>query len=390
MRIRIEDGLVYQKHRFVQETIVVEDDRIVRTKDASEENPAEEEPADQVFCARGLRAVPGFFDIHTHGAAGVDVNAASGEDLERICRHFATHGTTGWLASVLTDSRERTLGCIREYRRWKTLKHGGARLEGLHLEGPFLSPDYRGAMPEAFLQKGDPALLREYQEAADGDIRYLTIAPEVEGVLDLIAQARRMGIQVAVGHSGADYAAAREAFLRGARGATHTGNAMRLWHQREPAVFGAVLEEPSVYAEMICDGRHLHPGTVRLIVKNKGLNRIVAVTDSIMAAGLPDGHYRLGVNDVTLEQGDAMLTGTSVRAGSILSMEEALQNLMAYTGLTLEEALPALTENPARLMGFAGEIGFLEKGMRANLTFLDGKNRVVRTMVDGKWAEGAN
>lgn len=381
MQIGIQDGLLYQKHRFVKGDILIEDGRIRRIGPGLPEGI-------RVFCAQGLRVVPGFFDLHTHGAAGVDVNAARAEDLERVCRAFASHGTTGWLASILTDSREQTLRCIGEYRRWKTLPHRGARLEGLHLEGPFLSPQYRGAMPEMFLRRGDPALLREYQEAAGGDIRYLTVAPETEGVQELIPTARRLGIQVAVGHTGADYDTARQAFLRGARAATHMGNAMRLWHQREPAVFGAVLEEASIYAELICDGRHLHPGTVRLIVQNKGPGHILAVTDSIMAAGLPDGQYRLGVNDVTLEKGDARITGTDIRAGSVLSMDEALRNLMAFSHLPLEEALLALTENPARLLGLSDQLGFLEEGRRANLTFLDAKNHVVRTMADGEWLEG--
>ena len=183
-------------------------------------------------------------------------------------------------------------------------------------------------MPEHLLRKGEPALLRSYQEQAEGCIRYLTASPEVEGVLDLIPAARELGIVTAIGHSGADYETAMAAIATGAAAATHTFNAMQLLHQHRPAILGAVLES-DVYCEAICDGRHLHPGIVRLLLKTKGLNRIVAITDSIMAAGLPDGNYHLGVNEVVVEEGDAKLASDGTRAGSTLTQNTALKNLLA-------------------------------------------------------------
>ena len=339
-----------------------------------------------VLHAEGQRVVPGFFDIHTHGAVNVDVNAATAEDLEQICRFFASQGTTSWLCSVLTDTREQTLWCIEQYKKWTQMEHGGATLEGIHLEGPFLASEYKGAMPEYLLRKADIALLKEYQEAAEGNIRYITVSPEVEGIPEIIPQIREMGIQVAIGHSGADYETSLKAIQNGAMAATHTGNAMKLLHQHFPSIFGAVLEADKVYAEMICDGRHLHPGTVRFIIKCKGLDRVVAITDSIMAAGLPDGNYKLGVNDVVVEDGDAKLVSNGVRAGSTLTMGRALKKLLEYTGRPLDEILPVLTENPARLMGMFHRIGSIEKGKRANLVFLDQENNVVKTMVDGRFS----
>lgn len=178
---------------------------------------------------------------------------------------------------------------------------------GIHLEGPFLSPEYKGAMPEHLLQSKNIPLIEEYQKAAQGEIRYITVSPEVDGMVEDIPKLKALGIQVAIGHSGADYDTARAAVANGAMASTHTGNAMKLLHQHFPAIWGAVLEDDRVYCEVICDGRHLHPGTVRLILKTKGLERVVAVTDSIMAAGLPDGEYRLGVNEVVVIDGDAKL-----------------------------------------------------------------------------------
>ncbi|MCD8157147.1 MAG: N-acetylglucosamine-6-phosphate deacetylase [Clostridiales bacterium] len=336
----------------------------------------------------GKWIVPGFIDIHTHGAVGVDVNGADVEGLEKIGRFFAENGTTGWLCSVLTDTPEQTgraIGAYREYRR-RLEDSGdavsGAGLLGIHLEGPFLSPVYRGAMPEHLLRTGDAALVEEYQKLPDGGIRYITVSPEVDGGIAMIPALKELGIVVSIGHSGADYATAMQAIRAGAAAATHTGNAMRLLHQHEPAIFGAALES-DIYCEMICDGRHLHPGTVRLIAKTKGMDRVVAITDSIMAAGLPDGKYHLGVNPVVVKDGDAVLESDGTRAGSTLTQAQALKNLLAFTGKPLEEILPLLTENPARLTGIFDRKGSIVEGKDADLTILDEDNNVDQVYVGG-------
>lgn len=380
MKLLIQGGMVYRSHRFAKEDILIKESLIHKI---GEEITDPDKEGAAVLDAFGHWIVPGFFDIHTHGAAGVDVNAATAEDLERICRFFASQGTTGWLASILTDTKEQTLWCISQYLKWRGLEHRGAILEGIHLEGPYLAKEYKGAMPEHLLRTADIDLLREYQEAAQGAIRYITVSPEVEGIVDCIPEIRKLGIQVAIGHSGADYETSRRAIEQGAAAATHTGNAMKLLHQHSPAIFGAVLEDDGVYAEMICDGLHLHPGTVRFLMKIKGLDRVVAITDSIMAAGLPDGDYKLGVNDVVVKDGDARLKSSDVRAGSTLTTGRAYRNLLQFTGRAPEEILPILTENPARLMGMSGQIGSIGEGMQANLLFLNHENEIVRTMVNG-------
>lgn len=337
-----------------------------------------------VLDASGRIVLPGFMDVHTHGAAGVDVNAADEEGLRRIGRFFASQGVTGWLCSILTDTPEQTLAAIAEAR--KVIEGGpydGAALLGIHLEGPCLSSEYKGAMPEDLLMhQADPELFRRYQEAAGGHVLYTTLAPEVPGVPELIPQLEAMGITCAIGHSGAGYDLSWECVRAGAKAATHVGNAMRLFHQHDPAIFGVALES-DVYAETICDGRHLHPGTVRLYVKAKGWDRILAVTDSIMAAGLPDGKYKLGVNDVVVEDGDAKLASNGVRAGSTLTEACALRNLMKFTGAPVELACRPMTQNPARLLGWADK-GAIAVGNCADLVILDDEYEVVRTMVGGR------
>lgn len=382
MKTIIKGGNVYLDHSFQEKDLLLEDGKIAGIGDDLAQDDAE------VVEVKGLRVVPGFIDIHTHGSVGVDVNAATAQDYEKICRFQATQGTTSWLCSILTDSREQTLWCIDQFKKWKASEHQGSTLLGIHLEGPFLSKEYKGAMPEYLLRTPDIGLVKEYQEAAEGNIRYITISPELEGAAEAIPGIRDLGIVVAIGHSGADYATARRAIEAGAAASTHTSNAMRLLHQHEPAIWGAVLEDDNVYCEMICDGRHLHPGTVRLIIKTKGLDRVVAVTDSIMAAGLPDGNYKLGVNDVVVKDGDARLAGGGARAGSTLTTGQGLKNLLKFTGRPLEEILPLLTENPAKLLGVFDCIGSIEEGKDADLVVLDGDCNVCRTFVKGRLCQG--
>ena len=334
--------------------------------------------------AAGLTVLPGFIDIHTHGAANVDVNAADEEGLRTIGRFFASQGVTGWLCSVLTDTPEQTLWCMEQARR--VIEGGpydGAALLGIHLEGPCLSSEYKGAMPEHLLMhEADPELFRQYQEASGGHVRYTTLAPEVPGVPELIPQLNAMGIVCAIGHSGAGYDQSQACVAAGAASATHLGNAMRLFHQHDPAIWGVALES-DLYVEAICDGRHLHPGSVRLYLKDKGWDRVVAITDSIMAAGLPDGNYKLGVNDVVVEDGDAKLADTGVRAGSTLTLAQALRNIVKFADTDVAHAAHLMTANPARLIGLPTK-GNIARGCDADLALVDGDLEVVRTIVGGR------
>ena len=373
----ITNALVYTGHRFVPREVYVEEGRVAQL--AEKVNA----PAG---CPRldlgGKRLVPGFIDIHTHGAAGVDVNAATAAQLNGTIGHFfASQGTTGWLCSVLTDTPEQTLWCLDQAKAAMKEEGDWAQLLGVHLEGPFLASQYKGAMPEHLLQKGSAELFARYEAAGEGAIRYMTVSPEVEGVPAMVRDIAAR-VKVAIGHSGAEYDTAMECIANGAVSATHTFNAMRLFHQHQPAIMGAVLES-DVYCEAICDGRHLHPASVRLLLKCKGWDRVVAVTDSIMAAGLPDGNYKLGVNDVVVENGDAKLASDGTRAGSTLTTGQALKNLVKFTGEGPEKVLPLLTENPADLLGLPRK-GRIAPGCDADFVVLGEDLTVLRTIVGGR------
>ena len=371
-RTRFTNGQVYVDGRFQDTDLLVEDGRIAGFGGR----------ADETVDLGGRLLVPGFLDLHTHGGDGVDVNAATAEDLAKIGRFFARNGTTGWLCSILTDTEEQTLWCIGQARAAMAAPVTGAQLMGIHLEGPFLSTEYKGAMPEHLLRKGNAALFRKYQAAAGGAVRYMTVSPEVEGVVDMIGELSGH-VTIAIGHSGADYETACAAIDKGAACCTHTFNAMGLFHQHRPGIMGAVLERP-VMCEAICDGRHLHPGSVRMLLACKGWDKVVAITDSIQAAGLPDGHYRLGVNDVVVVDGDAKLASNGVRAGSTLTTGQALKNLVKFTGESVEKVLPLLTSNPARLIGMDYRKGSIVPGKDADLAVLGQDLNVTATYVAGQ------
>ncbi len=335
-----------------------------------------------VLDAGGRLLLPGFIDLHTHGAVGVDMNDLTLEGLVKVGRFFASQGVTGYLPTLLTDTRERLLECLTVIAQGAKQLRDGAAILGVHLEGPFLCAAYKGAMPEHLLRLPSLAEVEEYQQVSGGLIRRITVSPELPGMPEFIRAVSRMGISVSLGHTGADYDTTWECIRAGACCATHTFNAMLLPHQHAPAVSGALLES-DCYCEAICDGLHLHPGMVRLLLKTKGWDKVIGVTDSIMAAGLGDGAFYLGVNEIVVKDGDARLKDGSSRAGSTLTMLKALHNLAAYTQKPLHEVAGLLAGNPAALLGLPYRKGAVQPGLDADLVLLDADNQVATTIVAG-------
>ena len=329
----------------------------------------------------GKKILPGFIDIHTHGGAGVDFNHASADDVRKVTRFFSSCGVTSYLPAILADSpeiMERQLALLTS----DAVARESPQIIGIHLEGPFLNPNYKGAQPGQYLRDCDIGLFDTLQNAARGRIRLLTLSPELEGAESLIRALSASGVRVSIGHSAASYEQAAAAIGAGAVSATHVMNAMKLIHMHDPAILTAVLES-DIYAEMICDGFHLFPPIIRLLLKTKGLDRMIAVTDSIMAAGLPDGCYVLGANDVVVAHGDAKVISDGARAGSTLTMIKAVRNIMKYSSLLLERVSRLVSENPAKMLGIFGNTGSISEGKRADLVVLDSGINVAMTMARG-------
>ena len=367
-KLLVKNARVYQDGQFARADVLCEDALIAKIGENLTDDDA------RIIDAGGMRLAPGFIDVHTHGAAGVDVNAADEAGLRRIAAFFATQG--------VTDTPETTEKCLGAIANVMSDRGKGAQLLGAHLEGPFLAREYKGAMPEYLLREGDENLLRAYQNKYPGVIRYITVSPEVPGVVEMIGKISH-DVVVAIGHSGADYDTSMEAIRRGARCVTHTFNAMRLFHQHQPAIMGAALES-DCWCEAICDGRHLHPGTVRMLLKCKGWDKVIAITDSIMAAGLPDGNYKLGVNDVVVKDGDAVLASNGVRAGSTLTLAQALRNIVKFTDHPVQDVIPLMTINPAKALRMDDRKGTLEAGKDADMVLLDDELNVVMTVGLGR------
>lgn len=377
--VQIRNASIYSDDRFFAGDILIDGGKITAIIEGLRDIEA-----DEVIDATGYIVIPGLIDIHTHGSAGIDVNSASADELDKVSEFNAGNGCTSWIASVLSDTEEKIAECLRNIRITMMSTGSGARLLGAHLEGPFLNKDFKGAMPEHLLRKGNTEMLKRLLEGFGDIVRYITVAPEVDGVMELVSYASSKSIVVAAGHSGASYDEAVESIRRGVTACTHTFNGMKLFHQHEPSLMGAVLESDDVYCEFICDYLHLHPGSVRFLIKVKGTSRAVAVTDSISAAGLPDGEYMLGVNEVVVTNGDARLKHGNSRAGSTLKMNISLKNTVDITGLPLEKVIRMYTRNQAEMFGIYDCYGSIDEGKFADIVIMNNDYQVLRTIVGGK------
>lgn len=349
------------------------------TKDAI----VSENDVSNVLDAKLNMLIPGFIDIHTHGGNGLDVNSAVTDDYASLNQFFASLGTTSYVPTIITDSHETMSNAIKNIVEAKNIQFGGSQILGIHMEGPYLCHKYKGAMPEEYLRLPNIEEFDELQQTAKGNIIHITIAPELEGSVDFVREVAKSGVSVAVGHTEASYEQTMECIENGADHATHTFNAMKMMHHRGPAVLGAVLDS-DVTAEIICDGEHVDPVMVRILKKIKGVDRLVAVTDSIMATGLPDGRYKLGVNDIDVENGNAWLTNEySTRAGSVLVMIEAFRNMIEFTDISISDASKIFSRNPARVIGVDGSKGEIRVGMDADLILLDDDLNLTATIVLG-------
>ena len=341
------------------------------------------------YDARALTVVPGFIDVHIHGAGGHDVMEGTAEALDAVTRTVARHGTTSLVATTVTAGSEQTCRAVTGIAQWmkSSLHRSACRAEvlGIHFEGPFISPARRGVHPLEWIVPPSAEMLRTFVTAADGAARILTLAPELPRANELISAARQAGMIVSMGHTDASYAEAMAAIQHGASHAAHVFNAMRPFEHRETGVIGAVLTSPAVTAELIANGVHVDAAAMRLLLSAKGPGGIILVSDGTAATGMPDGAYRLGTFDVAVS-GGVCRNAEGKLAGSTLTLDRALKNIVALD-VKLADALAMLTANPARLLRLERRKGALIPGTDADLVLLDTDMQVKGVMTRGAGLE---
>jgi len=326
---------------------------------------------------------PGFIDVHIHGALGRDVMEGTTEALEAISRFLATHGTTSFLATTMTASPIATLQAVEALGRQVDRPLPGARMLGLHLEGPFINPEKRGAHSASHIRPPSTLILEQLLARSGHRVKLITLAPEVEGSLELIRFARSRGVVVSLGHSNATLEETVAAIDLGAANATHLFNAMRGFSHRDPGILGAVLTTPQIWAELIADGVHVSPAAVELGLRCKGAGKILLISDAVSATGMPEGRYRLADSEITLSEG-VCRTPDGTLAGSILTQDQALRNMVRWSRLPVQTVLGMLTGNPARSLGIADRKGALAAGKDADMVLLDQSLGVHTTIVQGE------
>jgi N-acetylglucosamine-6-phosphate deacetylase len=329
---------------------------------------------------------PGLIDIHIHGGGGRDVMEPAPEALPTVEKLLALHGVTSYYPTTVSAPLDNILGALERLAgSIESSSHSGdplrARPLGIHLEGPFLSHARRGVHPPESLMKPSPALFDRFWQASRGHIKLMTIAPELDQAQETIAEAVKKDVCVSLGHSDAPLGAARAAMAVGARHATHTFNAMRPLDHRDPGILGLVLTNSDLTADIIVDGVHVDPSVVELFIKLKGPDKAVLITDATSATGMPDGRYRLGSFELEVKDGRC-LTGGKL-AGSVLTMDQAVRNVMKFAGLELAQALRTATLNPATVVGISAQRGRLAPGANADFVALNANHEVIRTIIQG-------
>jgi N-acetylglucosamine-6-phosphate deacetylase len=363
--------------------VVVEDGHIV----VLQSRAAAEIPAGRRLDFPDLILAPGFIDIHIHGGAGRDAMEASESALAQIEFQLIKHGVTAYLPTTVTAPNEKILGALDGLGKSIATANknpGRATPLGIHLEGPFISHEKRGVHPPENLLSPSPQAFDRFWQASAGNISMMTIAPELPGAVETIRYARKLGVHSSLGHSNATYQEAQSGISAGADHATHTFNAMRPLDHREPGILGAVLENDELTADIIADGIHVHPSVLGLFLRAKGADRAILITDAISATGMPDGIYNLGGLEVQVSNGRCEYQGKL--AGSVLTLDRAIRNVMALSGWPLQQAVKLATLNPAQRLGISDQRGLLATGRRADLVALTPQGQVAHTIIGGEIA----
>lgn len=382
MTILIKNATIYLEDSILQDGYILIDGEIIKEIGPAHQAP---EQADEVLTiAQNEVVVPGFIDMHIHGAGGSDVMDGTTDALNCMANTLPKEGTTSFLATTMTQSPEnieQALQTVQQYSKSENIS-GKADVIGVHLEGPFVNPSKAGAQPVQYIINPDPELFKKWSEISGHTIKQVTLAPEEPGGKELVELLTAADIIPSIGHTGATYEQAMEAASEGLSQATHLFNQMTGLHHRDIGAAGASLMNEDIYAEIIVDGIHVSPEMVNLALKLKGVDRTILITDAMRAKGLSDGTYDLGGQDVFVKGKEARLADGAL-AGSILKMNDALKNMMEFTGCSLRDAVQMAAVNPAKQLNIYDKKGSIAAGKEADIVILDEDCQVRATICRG-------
>ena len=374
MKKCIINGKIILYDEIVNKNVFIEDDKITEISDRQPED-------EDIIDAKGAYVSPGFIDVHTHGRGGSDTMYATFDDLNTISKATLKTGVTSFLPTTMTMPVDDIAKAIENIAVNKD-KVEGAQVLGTHLEGPFFNKKYKGAQPEECMILPTVDNYLSFVQDHQDIIRKISIAPELEHSLELISYLKDKNTVVSLGHTNATYEQAQAAIDAGATSGTHTYNAMTPLTHRAPGVVGAVMINDSVYAELILDGVHVNYAAAKALLRTKGKDKLILITDSLEAAGLENGKYLLGNQDVYVKDGEARLIDGTL-AGSIVSMNVAVKNAYEHLELTLNEAVNLASYNPAQSLN-EPLLGEIKVGNYADIIFFDDNIQIQQTMIKGQ------
>jgi N-acetylglucosamine-6-phosphate deacetylase len=383
-RLAITGGRIVTPERVIENGVVLCEDGKISFIGVS--GDAAPEPNSEIVDARGKVVMPGFIDTHFHGSGGDDVMANGPEGLRRISKNLLRFGTTGYLSTTVAARHRELMQSVEDAIAAEKQEGPAAEILGLHIEGPYINMKFKGAQPEWGIRDPNFDECRELLRLAEGRIKIMTIAPELPGGLEMISMLAQEGVAASVGHSEADYDTALAAIDAGATRATHLFNAMSAAHHRKPGLAAAVLNEPGICAELICDGVHVNPQMTRLAWRNKGRDALTLITDATGAQGMGDGNYTLGDFQIQVRGPLCTLMDGVTIAGSVLTMNRAIGNAIEFTGMSLLDAAYTASMAPAKVCGVADRKGTLEIGKDADLAILTSDFSVAHTICAGRLA----
>lgn len=375
-KLLLRDAKIVLANRIIEDgTILIEDDRIAAISENQTDADAE------ILSLGGLTVLPGFIDVHNHGAVGVDVMGASADGLAEVSAYLATQGVTGWLATLVPGSDQNYASVSAAVGRAMNDSRG-ARVLGIHYEGPFVNTAQCGALHTEYFKTYSDAKVLDSLPVPENAVCMTTMAPEVEGGVELVRELKRRGWVVSIGHTRADLQVLDDACAAGARHMTHFMNAMAPLHHRSPGPIAWGLSREDVTVDLIADGVHIHPFMLQLLMKTKGANSISLISDAIAAAGKGDGEYQIWGETITVKNGRTANAAGSI-AGSVISMLDAVR-LLHSLGVSYVDLATMASSNPAKLLGVDKDCGSIDAGKRADLVALDHDDNVKLTLVGGR------